>query len=121
MAKGIRVNQLAKELNVESKAILSKLRDEGLVRNVGVSNFNVEQLRRIQSIAPVETLQPPYSLLAREVENEILPFCQQHGIGVIAYSPMASGLLTGAMTPERVAALPETTGEAETYASAGRS
>jgi aryl-alcohol dehydrogenase-like predicted oxidoreductase len=85
---------------------LVELREEGLVRHVGVSNFNVEQLRRIQSIAPVETLQPPYSLLAREVENDILPFCQQHGIGVIAYSPMASGLLTGTMTPERVAALP---------------
>jgi aryl-alcohol dehydrogenase-like predicted oxidoreductase len=85
---------------------LVELRDQGLVRNVGVSNFNVEQLRRIQSIAPVETLQPPYSLLEREVENDILPFCQQHGIGVIAYSPMASGLLSGAMTPERVAAMP---------------
>jgi aryl-alcohol dehydrogenase-like predicted oxidoreductase len=85
---------------------LVELRDEGLVRHVGVSNFNVEQLRRIQSIAPVETLQPPYSLLDRQVENEILPFCQQHGIGVIAYSPMASGLLSGAMTPDRVAALP---------------
>ena len=85
---------------------LVRLRDDGLVRHVGVSNFNVEQLRRIQSIAPVETLQPPYSLLAREVENDILPFCQQHGIGVIAYSPMASGLLSGAMTPERIAALP---------------
>jgi aryl-alcohol dehydrogenase-like predicted oxidoreductase len=85
---------------------LVELRDEGLVRHVGVSNFSVAQLRRIQPIAPVETLQPPYSLLAREVENEILPFCQQHSIGVIAYSPMASGLLSGAMTPERVASFP---------------
>jgi aryl-alcohol dehydrogenase-like predicted oxidoreductase len=85
---------------------LVELRDEGLVRHVGVSNFNVDQLRRIQSIAPVETLQPPYSLLARQVEDDILPFCRQHGIGVIVYSPMASGLLSGAMTPERVAALP---------------
>lgn len=85
---------------------LVALRDEGLVRHVGVSNFNVDQLRRIQSIAPVETLQPPYSLLARQVEDDILPYCRQHGIGVIVYSPMASGLLSGAMTPERVAALP---------------
>jgi aryl-alcohol dehydrogenase-like predicted oxidoreductase len=85
---------------------LVELRDEGLVRHVGVSNFNVDQLRRIQAIAPVETLQPPYSLLARQVEDDILPFCRQHGIGVIVYSPMASGLLSGTMTPERVAALP---------------
>jgi aryl-alcohol dehydrogenase-like predicted oxidoreductase len=85
---------------------LVELRDKGLVRHVGVSNFNVDQLRRIQSIAPVETLQPPYSLLARQVEDDILPFCRQHGIGVIVYSPMASGLLSGTMTPERVAALP---------------
>jgi aryl-alcohol dehydrogenase-like predicted oxidoreductase len=85
---------------------LVELRDEGLVRHIGVSNFSVAQLRRIQPIAPVETLQPPYSLLAREVESEILPFCEQHSIGVIAYSPMASGLLSGAMTPERVASLP---------------
>jgi aryl-alcohol dehydrogenase-like predicted oxidoreductase len=85
---------------------LVELRDKGLVRHVGVSNFNVDQLRRIQAIAPVETLQPPYSLLARQVEDDILPFCRQHGIGVIVYSPMASGLLSGTMTPERVAALP---------------
>jgi aryl-alcohol dehydrogenase-like predicted oxidoreductase len=85
---------------------LADLKDEGLVHHIGVSNFNVEQLRRIQTIAPVETLQPPYSLLAREIEDATLPFCQRHRIGVIAYSPMASGLLTGAITAERVAQLP---------------
>jgi len=86
---------------------LAELKDEGLVRHIGVSNFNVEQLRRAQAIATVETLQPPYSLLARQIEDATLPFCRQHRIGVIAYSPMASGLLTGAMTAERVAHLPE--------------
>jgi aryl-alcohol dehydrogenase-like predicted oxidoreductase len=90
----------------EGWTTLVELRDEGLVRHIGVSNFNVEQLRRIQPIAPVETLQPPYSLLAREIEKDILPFCEQHRIGVIAYSPMASGLLSGSMTPERVATFP---------------
>ena len=82
-------------------------KDEGLVRHIGVSNFNVEQLRRIQAIAPVETLQPPYSLVAREVEDEILPFAEREGIGVIVYSPMGSGLLTGAMTRERIERLPD--------------
>jgi aryl-alcohol dehydrogenase-like predicted oxidoreductase len=72
-----------------------------------VSNFSVEQLRRIRQIAPVETLQPPYSLVARGVEDEILPFAEREGIGVIVYSPMASGLLTGAMTCERIANLPD--------------
>lgn len=90
----------------EGWSTLVELRDEGLVRHIGVSNFNVEQLQRVQSIAPVETLQPPYSLLARGIEAEILPFCEQHRIGVIAYSPMASGLLSGAMTRERIAAFP---------------
>ena len=86
---------------------LVELRDEGLVRHIGVSNFTVEQLRRIEQIAPVETLQPPYSLVAREAEEQILPFTESEGIGVIVYSPMGSGLLTGAMTRERIAHLPE--------------
>ena len=77
------------------------------MRHIGVSNFDVEQLRRIQQIAPVETLQPPYSLIAREVEEEILPFAEREGIGVIVYSPMGSGLLTGAMTRERIERLPD--------------
>jgi aryl-alcohol dehydrogenase-like predicted oxidoreductase len=91
----------------EGWATLAELKDEGLVRHIGASNFSVEQLRRAQAIAPVETLQPPYSLLDREVEDEILPFCEREGIGVIVYSPMASGMLTGKMTRERIEALPD--------------
>ena len=91
----------------EGWTTLVELKDEGLVRHIGVSNFTVEQLRRAQAIAPVETLQPPYSLLDREVEAEILPFCEREGIGVIVYSPMASGLLTGKMTRERIESLPD--------------
>jgi aryl-alcohol dehydrogenase-like predicted oxidoreductase len=85
----------------------AELKDEGLVRHIGVSNFDVAQLRRAQAIAPVETLQPPYSLVDRTVEDEILPFAEREGIGVIAYSPMGSGLLTGAMTAARIASLPD--------------
>lgn len=77
------------------------------MRHIGVSNFDVDQLQRIQQIAPVETLQPPYSLIARGVEDTLLPFAEDEGIGVIAYSPMGSGLLTGAMTRERIQGLPE--------------
>jgi aryl-alcohol dehydrogenase-like predicted oxidoreductase len=90
----------------EGWSALAELKEQGLVRHIGVSNFDVAQLRRIQSIAPVETLQPPYSLVDRAAEARLLPFAQQQGIGVIAYSPMGSGLLTGAMTRERIAALP---------------
>ncbi|MEN3273477.1 MAG: hypothetical protein V7636_2238 [Actinomycetota bacterium] len=86
---------------------LAELKEQGLVRHIGVSNFDVDQLRRIQQIAPVESLQPPYSLVDREVEGEILPFAEREGIGVIAYSPMGSGLLTGKMTRERIESLPE--------------
>jgi aryl-alcohol dehydrogenase-like predicted oxidoreductase len=86
---------------------LVEFKEEGLVRHIGVSNFGVEQLQRAQAIAPVETLQPPYSLLDREAEEEILPFCERNGIGVIVYSPMGSGMLTGAMTRERIANLPD--------------
>jgi aryl-alcohol dehydrogenase-like predicted oxidoreductase len=88
-------------------AALAELKEQGLVRHIGVSNFDVEQLRRIQRIAPVETLQPPYSLVAREVEGEILPFAEREDIGVMVYSPMGSGLLTGRMTRERLAAMPD--------------
>jgi aryl-alcohol dehydrogenase-like predicted oxidoreductase len=91
----------------EGWSTLVELRDEGLARHIGVSNFNVEQLRRAQKIAPLETLQPPYSLVARDVEDEILPFAEREGIGVIVYSPMGSGLLTGAMSRERIANLPD--------------
>ena len=85
---------------------LSWLREQGKLRWIGVSNFNVEQMKRAQKIAPITSLQPPYSMLRRAIETEILPFVQASGIGVINYSPMLSGLLTGKMTPERIAALP---------------
>ena len=91
----------------EGWTTLAELKDEGLVRHIGASNFSVGQLRRAQAIAPVEALQPPYSLLDREVEDEILPFCEREGIGVIVYSPMASGMLTGKMTRERIEELPD--------------
>jgi aryl-alcohol dehydrogenase-like predicted oxidoreductase len=91
----------------EGWSTFAELKQEGLVRHIGVSNFDVEQLRRAQAIAPVETLQPPYSLVDREVEAEILPFAEREGIGVLAYSPMASGLLSGKMTRERIENLPE--------------
>ena len=91
----------------EGWSAFAELKDQGLVRHIGVSNFDVEQLRRIQQIAPIETLQPQYSLIEREVEREILPFCERNRSGVIVYSPMGSGLLTGAMTRERIAALPD--------------
>jgi len=86
---------------------LARLKEQGKVRWIGVSNFDVEQMKRAAAIAPITSLQPPYSLLRREIEESILPYAQQHGIGVIAYSPMASGLLSGAMTRERIAKLPE--------------
>jgi aryl-alcohol dehydrogenase-like predicted oxidoreductase len=91
----------------EGWAALADLKREGLVRHIGVSNFDSEQLRRIEQIAPVETLQPQYSLIERDIERAVLPYTREHGIGVIAYSPMGSGMLTGAMTRERAAALPE--------------
>lgn len=86
---------------------MAKLQKEGKVRWIGVSNFNAEQMERCRRIAPITSLQPPYSAVSPEIENEILPYCQQHGIGVIVYSPMKSGLLTGKMTKERVASFPE--------------
>jgi aryl-alcohol dehydrogenase-like predicted oxidoreductase len=90
----------------EGWSTLAKLKQEGKVRWIGLSNFTVEQLRRAQALAPVTSLQPPYSLVRRGVEAEILPFCKKEGIGVIVYAPMSSGLLTGAMTRERAASLP---------------
>ena len=91
----------------EGWTAMAELRRQGKVRWIGVSNFNTDQLERIQRIAPVTSLQPPYSLIHRDIETNILPYCSRNGIGVIAYSPMASGLLTGAMTRERVAAFPQ--------------
>lgn len=90
----------------EGWAAMAELQREGKVRALGVSNFSVSQMERAQRIAPITSLQPPYSLLDRAIEEETLPFCQRHHIGVLAYSPMASGLLSGKMTRARVAALP---------------
>jgi aryl-alcohol dehydrogenase-like predicted oxidoreductase len=90
----------------EGWSALAELRDEGKVRHIGVSNFDVEQMERAQKIASVETLQPPYNLLNRGIEEEILSYCAEQDIGVIVYSPMRSGLLTGKMTRERVQNLP---------------
>jgi aryl-alcohol dehydrogenase-like predicted oxidoreductase len=89
----------------EGWSAMARLQREGKVRWIGVSNFNVEEMKRAQAVAPIASLQPPYSLIRREIEEEILPFCERQGIGVIVYSPMASGLLTGAMSRERVARL----------------
>jgi aryl-alcohol dehydrogenase-like predicted oxidoreductase len=91
----------------EGWAALAELSEQGLVRHIGVSNFDVEQLRVIGQIAPVETLQPQYSLIEREIEREILPFAAREGMGVIVYSPMGSGMLSGGMTRQRVESLPE--------------
>jgi aryl-alcohol dehydrogenase-like predicted oxidoreductase len=85
---------------------LARFKQQGKVRWIGVSNFSVDQMKRAQAIAPITSLQPPYSMLRRAIEAEVLPFCQANNIGVINYSPMVSGLLTGAMTAERVAAFP---------------
>src|SRR5271170_6952243 len=85
---------------------LAHLKQEGKVRWIGASNFDAAQLEVIRAIAPVTSLQPPYSLVRREVEDEILPYCLWNDIGVIVYSPMGSGLLTGAMTRERIDKLP---------------
>lgn len=90
----------------EAWQTMASLQKEGKVRWIGVSNFDVAQIKRAQKIAPVTSLQPPYSILRRQVEEETLPYCLQQGIGVIVYAPMFSGMLTGAMTRERAAALP---------------
>lgn len=90
----------------EGWEVMKQLHQEGKVRHIGVSNFSVDQLERCQKIAPVTSLQPPYSMLNRMVEAEILPYCQTHAVGVINYSPQHSGLLTGVMTRERVANFP---------------
>jgi aryl-alcohol dehydrogenase-like predicted oxidoreductase len=86
---------------------LARFREQGKVRWIGVSNFSVDQMKRAQKIAPITSLQPPYSMLRRAIEAEILPFTKANGIGIINYSPMLSGLLAGKMTAERIAALPE--------------
>jgi aryl-alcohol dehydrogenase-like predicted oxidoreductase len=90
----------------EGWATLDRLRREGKVRWIGVSNFDAQQMERARAIAPITSLQPPYSLVNRRIEAEVLPYAARHGIGVLAYSPMASGLLSGAMTKQRVVNLP---------------
>lgn len=92
---------------VEAWRALVGLRKEGKVRHIGVSNFGVSEIERLKPIAPVESLQPPYSLARREIEKELLPYCLENGIGVIVYSPLESGLLSGKMTRERIEALPD--------------
>ena len=91
----------------EAVGALAKLKAEGKIRHIGVSNFNAQQMQRALDVAPITSLQPPYSLLATDVESSTLPFALKHKIGVIVYSPMASGLLSGAMTRERIARFPE--------------
>lgn len=89
----------------EAWQTLVDLRQQGKVRFIGVSNHSVSQIRRLQSIAPVASLQPPYSMIARDIENEILEYCGRHQTGVLCYSPMGKGLLSGSFTAERAAAL----------------
>jgi aryl-alcohol dehydrogenase-like predicted oxidoreductase len=90
----------------EAVGALAKLKAEGKIRHIGVSNFNAEQMERAQKIAPIASLQPQYSLLSREIEDSVLPYAREHELGVIVYSPMASGMLSGAMTRERIASMP---------------
>ncbi len=92
---------------VEAWRTLVDLRAEGKVRHIGVSNFDAAQLERLSPISPVESLQPPYSLVRRQVEDEILPYCVDRGIGVMVYSPLESGLLGGRMSRERIESLPD--------------
>jgi aryl-alcohol dehydrogenase-like predicted oxidoreductase len=89
----------------EAWQALEDLKKQGKVRWIGVSNYDVEQIKRSEKIAPVTSVQPPYSLLRRKIESELLPYCGKQGIGVIVYSPMLSGMLTGGMTRERAANL----------------
>jgi aryl-alcohol dehydrogenase-like predicted oxidoreductase len=91
----------------EAWQALAGLQREGKVRHIGTSNFTVADLEAAERVAPVTSLQPPYSALRRDIEGDVLPWCLAHGVGVIVYSPMQSGLLSGAMTRKRVAALPE--------------
>lgn len=84
---------------------LVELKQQGKIRHIGVSNHSVSQMERLQKIYPITSLQPPYSMIARDIEAEILPFCGEQNIGVVCYSPMGKGLLTGKFTADRVAAL----------------
>ncbi|HYG35417.1 MAG TPA: aldo/keto reductase [Clostridia bacterium] len=103
------IHWTADDLNetIEGWNTLAALQKEGKVRWIGLSNASVEEMEKLQSVARITSLQPPYSLVRPEVEKAQLPWCERHGVGVIVYSPMGSGLLTGAMTRERLAALPK--------------
>jgi aryl-alcohol dehydrogenase-like predicted oxidoreductase len=90
----------------EGWTTMAELKRAGKVRHIGVSNFNASQMQRAQAIAPIASLQPPYSLVSPEIEESVLPYALANDIGVIVYSPMKSGLLSGTMTRERIAALP---------------
>ena len=92
----------------EGWTALADMKDQGKIRYIGVSNFDASQMERAHGISPITSLQPPYSMLMRQIEDEILPFCEKHNIGVIPYSTMQNGLLTGTWTRERVEALPST-------------
>ncbi len=87
----------------ESWAVMVRLQEEGKVRYIGVCNYDVPLLKRCSAIAPVQSLQPPYSMVKRDIEKEILPYCHEHQIGVVAYSPLQTGLLTGKVSKERLA------------------
>jgi aryl-alcohol dehydrogenase-like predicted oxidoreductase len=104
------VHWTADDINetLEGWDTLLALQKEGKVRSIGLSNATVEEMERLQRLGPITSLQPPYSLIRRDVETSQLPWCQKENVGVIVYSPMASGLLTGALTRERIAALPKT-------------
>ncbi len=84
---------------------MARLQKQGKVRYIGVCNFNTEQLDHIRKIAPVTSLQPPYSMIRRNTEKELLPYCKKHNIGVVAYSPMQRGMLTGKFNKEYLATL----------------
>ena len=103
------IHWTADDLNetIEGWNTLAALQKEGKIRWIGLSNASVEEMQKLQSIARITSLQPPYSLIRRDVESAQLPWCKNENVGVIVYSPMASGLLTGAMTRERIASLPK--------------
>lgn len=90
----------------EAWETMAELMEEGKIRYAGVSNFSVSQMERLQSMHPIASLQPPYSMLRREIEEEILGYCARNSIGVVVYSPMQKGILTGKYTPKKVAELP---------------
>lgn len=95
------------EQNLEGWRALGELRKEGKVRHIGVSNFSVEQMTMLGEIEPIASNQIPYSLITADAARDIMPYCRENGIGILNYSPMAGGLLSGKMTRERYASLPQ--------------